>query len=270
MNPVSIMPGKGPLVLSMPHVGTMLPPDVSVALNDVGRAVPDTDWWLDRLYADIARTHDATIVRQNISRFVIDVNRDPTGVSLYPGKNTTPLCPLTTFDDVPIYRDGCEPDAQDIARRKAEWFAPFHAALAAAVQTTLIAHGHCVLYDCHSIRSRVPFLFDGDLPVFNLGTNDGRSCSPGVRAAATDAARATAQTHVVDGRFKGGWITRHYGAPERGIEAVQMELAQCAYMQEAAPWTYEADRAQRTADHLGKIVSALVAAAHAAQSTRAP
>ncbi|MDP2801391.1 MAG: N-formylglutamate deformylase [Phreatobacter sp.] len=261
MNPVTVIPGDGPLVLGQPHVGTMIPPEVSVALNDLGRSVPDTDWWLDRLYAGIAARTGATVIRQNLSRFVIDVNRDPSGVSLYPGQNTTTLCPTATFDAEPIYRDGQVPDDAEIGRRRRLYFAPFHAAMAAAIETARIRHGYCVLYDCHSIRSVVPNLFPGTLPVLNIGTNGGLSCAPALRDAAIRVAGASDLTFVADGRFKGGWITRHYGAPDRHVHAVQMELAQSAYMAEAPPWTYEETVAAKTEAVLDRIVAAILAAA---------
>lgn len=258
---VTVIPGEGPLILGQPHVGTMIPPEVSVELNDLGRSVPDTDWWIDRLYAGIARRTGATVIRQNISRFVIDVNRDPSGVSLYPGQNTTTLCPTTTFDAEPIYRDGREPDAAEIARRKQAYFAPFHAAMAGAIEATRIRHGYAVLYDCHSIRSEVPNLFPGTLPALNIGTNGGASCAPAIREAAIREAAASGLTHVADGRFKGGWITRHYGAPERGVHAVQMELAQSAYMLEAPPWAYRDEVAEATEAVLANIIAAILDAA---------
>ncbi len=261
MSPVTVIQGDGPLVLGQPHVGTMIPPEVSVELNDLGRSVPDTDWWLDRLYGGIAARTGATVIRQNISRFVIDVNRDPSGVSLYPGQNTTTLCPTTTFDAEPIYREGREPDAAEIARRKSLYFAPFHAAMAAAIETARIRHGYCVLYDCHSIRSVVPNLFPGTLPVFNIGTNGGMSCAPAIRQAAVGEAEGSGMSFVVDGRFKGGWITRHYGAPDRRVHAVQMELAQSAYMAETPPWTYDDAVAARTEKALDRIISAILKAA---------
>jgi N-formylglutamate deformylase len=261
MNPVTVIPGDGPLVLGQPHVGTMIPPEVSVELNDLGRSVPDTDWWIDRLYAGIAARTGATVVRQNISRFVIDVNRDPSGISLYPGQNTTTLCPTTTFDAEPIYRAGREPAAAEINRRKSLYFAPFHAAMAAAVETARIRHGHCVLYDCHSIRSVVPNLFPGTLPVFNIGTNGGTSCAPAIRDAAIREAEASGLSFIADGRFKGGWITRRYGAPAAHVHAVQMELAQSAYMAETPPWTYADAIAAKTEAVLDRIVAAILAAA---------
>lgn len=261
MIPVTVIPGDGPLVLGQPHVGTMIPPEVSVELNDLGRSVPDTDWWIDRLYEGIAARTGATVVRQNLSRFVIDVNRDPSGASLYPGQTTTTLCPTTTFDAEPIYREGREPDAAEIARRKALYFAPFHAAMAAAIETARIRHGYCVLYDCHSIRSVVPNLFAGKLPVFNIGTNGGASCAPAIRDAAIREAAASGMSFVADGRFRGGWITRHYGAPERGVHAIQMELAQSAYMLEAPPWTYDEAVAAKTGAVLERILSAILEAA---------
>lgn len=259
MNHVILRHGRGPLVLGMPHVGTALPPEVSVALNDLGRSVPDTDWWMDRLYAPIAERFDATVVAAVQSRFVIDVNRDPSGASLYPGQNTTGLVPTTTFDGAPIWR--AAPDAAEIARRREAYFIPYHAALAGVLQAARIRCGHAVLWDCHSIRGSIPHLFDGDLPVLNLGTNAGAACSQRVRDAAVARLSAAPFTHVADGRFKGGWITRHYGQPARGIEALQMELAQHAYMDEAPPWTFRPERAARLADTLADIIAAVLGAA---------
>lgn len=259
MNHVILREGRGPLVLGMPHVGTAIPPEVSVALNDLGRSVPDTDWWMDRLYAPVAERFDATVIAAVQSRFVIDVNRDPSGASLYPGQNTTGLVPTITFDGAPIWR--VEPDAAEIARRREAHFIPYHAALAGVLQATRIRCGHAVLWDCHSIRGTIPHLFDGALPVLNLGTNAGGACSPRVRDAAVARLNAAPFTHVADGRFKGGWITRHYGQPARGIEALQMELAQHAYMDEAPPWTFRPEKAARLADTLADIIAAVLDAA---------
>lgn len=255
---VTVREGSSPLILSFPHIGTMIEPATSTALNDLGRAVPDTDWWLDRLYGDIAIALDATTVSAGMSRFVIDVNRDPSGQSLYPGQNTTGLCPLTTFDNLPIYRDGAEPDAAEIARRRQAYHAPYHAALAEEIQRVKAQHGYCVLYDCHSIRSVIPFLFEGELPVFNIGTNGGLSCAPEIMDAARLEAASSGMSHVVNGRFKGGWITRHYGDPEHHVHALQMELAQSAYMDEAPPWSYRPDRARKTEPVLARIITRML------------
>lgn len=261
MTPRILREGKSPLVLGMPHVGTAIPPEVAVALSDLGRSVPDTDWWLDRLYAPIAERFDATIIAATASRYVIDVNRDPSGASLYSGQTTTGLVPLTTFDGEPIWRPGAEPDAAEIARRREAYFIPYHAALAGILTAVRLRCGHVVLWDCHSIRGRIPNLFAGDLPVLNLGTNGGASCSPRVREAAIARMAASPFTHVADGRFKGGWITRHYGDPARGVEALQMEIAQHAYMQEAPPWTFLPEKATLLADTLSDIIAAVLAAA---------
>jgi N-formylglutamate deformylase len=261
MTPVEVIDGWSPLVFGQPHVGTMIPPEVSVALNDLGRAVPDTDWWIDRLYAEIATRRRATIVRQSISRYVIDVNRDVNGASLYPGRATTELCPTTTFDGEPIYRPGQEPGIEEIGSRIESHYIPFHAALAAAIERARLTFGYAVLVDCHSIRSRVPRLFEGELPVFNLGTNSGASCDLAIRAAAAEAAKATGRSFVVDGRFKGGAITRRHGEPSRRVHAVQIELAQSAYMDEAPPWTWRPAEARRTATDLARIVDAIADAA---------
>lgn len=242
--------GTSPLVLSMPHCGTEMPADIRDRLNESGRAIADTDWWIDRLY-DFAGPLTPSIVKAHLSRYVIDVNRDPSGASLYPGQATTDLCPLTTFDGEPIYLPGAEPDAEEAARRRDLYFAPYHAALSRAIDEARAEHGYCLLYDCHSIRSEVPRLFDGTLPVFNIGTNGGASSAPQIEQAVVAAcAAADGFDHVVNGRFKGGWITRRYGRPAEHVHAVQMELAQRAYMLEAPPWDYLAE----TADYLRPVL----------------
>ena len=228
---LSVTRGAAPLVLSIPHSGLDLPPELEPRLVSAWLARRDADFWVDRLY-DFARELDATVVRTSLSRTVIDVNRDPSGASLYPGRPTTELCPTTTFDGDALYRAGVEPDAGERTLRRERFFAPYHAALAGELARLRARHGAVVIYDCHSIRSRIPRLFAGDLPHLNLGTNDGASCAAQLAAALGGLCRASSFASVVDGRFKGGYITRHYGRPERGVHAVQMELACRAYLRE--------------------------------------
>jgi formiminoglutamase len=251
VNPVVVARGDGPLILAMPHGGTWLPP--GLALNALGRRLTDTDWHIERLHDGLAPR--ATVVRATFHRYVIDANRPPDGASLYPGQNTTGLVPLTDFDGAPLW----ETPPEDTAARLAAYHAPYHAALAAEVERVRAAHGVAILYDCHSIRSRIPFLFEGTLPDFNIGTADGASCAPAVAAAVLDiCATATGYTHVLDGRFKGGWTTRHYGRPASGVHAIQMELAQSTYLAaEAPPFAYDAGKAARLRPILARILSAL-------------
>ena len=255
MTPVEVISGSGPVVLGLPHTGTYVPEDVAGRLNDMGRALADTDWHIERLYDGLLP--GATTVRATFHRYVIDANRDPAGVSLYPGQNTTTLVPLTDFEGAPIWQS--EPDAAEIERRRQSFHAPYHAALAAELDRVRQVHGLAILYDCHSIRSQIPFLFDGTLPDFNIGTNSGESCAPEIEAAVTDLCRrADGYAAVVNGRFKGGWTTRHYGRPVDGVHAIQMELAQSAYLtSEAPPWTYDEAKADRLRSHLSRILEAL-------------
>lgn len=259
MRPVEVVRGDGPVILGLPHAGTWLPDPVREKLNATGRALADTDWHVDRLYAGLLP--GATMVRATFHRYLIDANRPPDGVSLYPGQNTTGLVPLTDFDGNPIWREA--PDAAEIAERRAAFHEPYHAALAAEIERVRAAHGVAILYDCHSIRSHIPFLFEGRLPDFNIGTNSGASCHPRVEAVALAGARgATGYSHVVNGRFKGGWTTRHYGRPERGVHALQMELAQSTHLAaEAPPWEYDAAKAERLRPHLACILHNLAALA---------
>ena len=222
--------GDAPLVVSFPHTGTELPTFVAARLISPWLARKDADWWIEKLY-DFAPSLGATTIRTAISRTVIDVNRDPSGASLYPGQATTTLCPTTTFDGEPLYRTG-EPDEAEIERRRAAYFEPYHAALHAELDRLRAIHGKVVLYEAHSIRSAIPRLFDGLLPNFNIGTNSGASCDPALTAAVEAACGASAFSRVTNGRFKGGWTTRHYGQPHDDVHAIQMELACRGYMDE--------------------------------------
>ncbi len=270
IEPFSVQRGDSPLVLAMPHTGTFVPQDVWTDLNERGKMLADTDWHLDRLYGGLVP--DATIVGATFHRYVIDANRDPGGQSLYPGQNTTALCPVTDFEGHPIYRDGREPDAAEIARRLSLYHAPYHATLRAELERVRRKHGVVVLYDCHSIRSRIAFLFDGQLPDLNVGTNNGVTCAPEMEAAvARICSQAPGFTSVLNGRFRGGWTTRHYGRPEEGVHAIQMELAQCTHLeQEAPPFAYDTAKAERLREALRSVLRSLVDAAgrHAPQQDR--
>lgn len=237
---LEIRRGAAPLVVSLPHTGTEIPPDLAPRLVSPWLARKDADWWIDRLY-DFAADLGATVIRTAVSRTAIDVNRDPSGVSLYPGQATTELCPTTTFDGEPLYRAGQAPGPAEVAERRARWFDPYHAALDAEVGRLKADHGQVAVYDCHSIRSVIPRLFTGRLPAFNIGTNGGTSCAPALSHGIADLCRATGRSLVVDGRFRGGYITRRLGRPEAGIHAVQMELACRAYLREPEGPVSEAD-----------------------------
>jgi len=245
--------GTAPLLISLPHDGIDLPGGFRDRLSEGALALPDTDWHVGRLYA-FAKELGASILRPAYSRYVVDLNRPPDDVSLYPGQNTTGLCPTVRFDGGPVYQAGAEPDAAEIAARVDQYWRPYHGALRAELNRIQQLHGHATLWEGHSIRSEVPFLFEGRLPDFNLGTASGQSCSPVLQAKLVAVlARSTGHTHVVNGRFKGGYITRHYGDPARGIDAVQLELAQHTYMDEQTG-AYDEAKAERLQDVLWKLL----------------
>jgi len=257
MQPVEVLRGDSPIVLGVPHAGTFVPDDIRTRLNDTGLKLADTDWHVDRLYSGLLP--GVSMVKANFHRYVIDANRDPDGVSLYPGQNTTTLCPTTDFDGRPIYRSGQEPEPQEIEARRRAWHAPYHDALKTELVRVRKKHGIAVLYDCHSIRSVVPFLFEGVLTDFNTGTNNGTTCAPEIETAVLDRTQtADGYTAVLNGRFKGGWTTRHYGRPADGFHAIQMELAQITHLAtEDMPFDYDDDKAARLRRHLKDILSAL-------------
>jgi formiminoglutamase len=236
---LSVRRGDAPLLLSIPHTGIEIPPQFAQGLVSSWLARRDADWWVHQLY-DFAPALGATVIRTGISRTVIDVNRDPSGASLYPGQATTELCPTTTFDGESLYEPGNAPGAKAIAMRREAHHRPYHATLAAEIARLRAKHPTIVLYDCHSIRSCIPRLFDSELPNFNIGTNSGTSCAPQLTAAVEAICDGTAFSRVTNGRFKGGYITRHYGQPARGVHAIQMELACRGYLEEpASPVTPE-------------------------------
>jgi N-formylglutamate deformylase len=228
---LTVRQGSSPLLLCMPHTGTDIPPAVADALVSPWLARKDTDWWIERLYA-FAGQLGASLVRTAVSRTVIDPNRDPAGVPLYPGLATTELCPTTTFDGEPLYRAGATPSAQDVAARRREYFEPYHRAVQAEVARLRALHPVIVLYDCHSIRSQIPRLFTGTLPHLNIGTFAGASCAATLTARIEALCDATDFTRVTNGRFRGGYTTRHYGRPQEGVHALQMELACRGYLRE--------------------------------------
>lgn len=252
--------GDSALVVDVPHAGTHVPAAIAAAM-DAGdaAALPDTDWHVEKLYA-FARDAGATVMVATHSRYVVDLNRDPSGAALYAGADNTELVPTRTFDNASIWRDGQAPRGDAVKARAREYFAPYHDALATELARVKARHGHAVLLDAHSIRSEVPRFFAGRLPDLNLGTADGASASRAVQdLAAAILASDERFTSIVNGRFKGGWITRRYGRPDEGVHALQLEIAQSAYMDESPPWPWEPARAAPLAALLRRLVASLAA-----------
>lgn len=259
--------GRVPLLISMPHVGTYVPPSIAARLRAPAGQVPDTDWHLERLY-DFAKAMGTSLLVATHSRYVIDLNRPPDGASLYPGQSVTGLCPVDSFDDAPLYEPGDVPQAAEIRARRETLWQPYHARLRAELDRLHAAHGVAVLWDAHSIRSVLPRFFEGKLPDLNLGTGGGLSCDPSLaQELFSIAKRAAGHTAVLNGRFKGGYITRHYGEPAHNIHAVQLELTQCSYMQEVAPFDYLRERAERIQPTLRQLLTAALAFAQQCASS---
>ena len=251
--------GDSPLIINVPHAGTRLPDGIRARLTDAALAVPDTDWHVERLYA-FAPDAGITMLCATHSRYVVDLNRNPDGVALYTGADNTELCPTRTFANEPVYRENKAPTPVEVAARADAYFVPYHAVLADEIARIRARHGHVVVLDGHSIRAELPRFFRGRLPDLNLGTADGASCAADLQAdAAAVLAAAAGFTHVVNGRFKGGYITRQYGRPAQGVHLLQIEVAQDCYMDEAPPYRYAADRAQPLIDVLQQLVQPLQA-----------
>ena len=250
----SLRRGTLPLLISMPHVGTHIPADILATMTEEARHVDDCDWHLDRLYAFAAR-RGAWVLAPTHSRYVVDLNRPPDNANLYPGQDTTGLLPVDTFDKAPLYHPGGEPTEAEVARRVARYWRPYHDALAGTLAELKAEHGAVLLWEAHSIRSEVPRFFAGRLPDFNFGTSNGASAAPGMAEALADTVtRHGGYTAVANGRFKGGYITRHYGQPELGVHAVQLELSQITYMQETRPYTYDEALASRIEGLLEAVI----------------
>jgi N-formylglutamate deformylase len=252
--------GHLPLLVSMPHMGSFIPSSLAGSLLPRALDSEDADWHMDRLY-DFVLDMGASVLRPRMSRYVIDLNRPPDDAPMYPGASNTELCPTRFFTGEPLYQVGQEPTSTDkLARRQAYW-QPYHDALNQELQRLLGLHGRVLLWDAHSIRSELPWLFEGRLPDLNVGTADGRSADPAIAQAVVQACDHNARfSHVLNGRFKGGYITRRYGQPERGIHAVQLELCQCLYMQESAPYAYLPERARLLQATLESMVRAALKA----------
>ena len=253
--PFRLTRGTAPLLISFPHVGTYVPPAIADRLTPEARAVPDTDWFVDRLYNFVHELGASAIVATH-SRYVVDVNRPPDDASLYPGQATTSIVPRTRFDGSPLYLLGGEPSEEEIAERIASVWRPYHQALADELARVKAQHGRVLLWEAHSIRQRVPLLFDGALPDLNLGTNDGASARPGLGERLLNIAQASPYSTVLNGRFKGGYITRHYGRPSERVDAVQLELVQRTYMDDA-----EREFDEVRADRLRSVLRELIEAA---------
>lgn len=250
--PYFLRRGSSPLIVSIPHAGTFIPASIARTLTDAAAMRTDTDWHLPRLY-DFLGALDATVIAATHSRYVVDLNRPRDDANLYPGQDTTGLCPVDTFDRRPLYRNA-PPDRKEIGRRIARYWEPYHSRLATEIARVKSEHGRVALWDAHSIVSVAPRFFEGRLPDLNFGTADGTSCAPGFAAAITSAAARHPYSHVLNGRFKGGYITRRYGAPAAGVHAIQLEMVQAIYMDERAPYSFREDLAARISPLLRELL----------------
>jgi N-formylglutamate deformylase len=251
MAPYKWRPGHTPLLVSMPHTGTHIASELKKRMSKAALGLPDTDWHLEALY-DFLDEIGASVLVATHSRYVVDLNRPPDNASLYPGQDTTPLVPLDTFHRQPLYRAGCEPGEDEVAQRVAEYWRPYHGKLAQELQALRQKFGYALLWDAHSIFSEVPRFFTGKLAELNLGTADGRACGPGVGEALLD--RVSGYSAMLNGRFKGGYITRTYGDPAKGVHAVQLELSEATYMEESPPFRFREDLAKRLRPQLRALI----------------
>ncbi len=257
MKRLNVIRGDSPLLISIPHMGTFLPPDLKHRMTPAALQLSDTDWHVDKLYW-FAQDMGISMLMATHSRYVIDLNRPQDDQHLYPGQVKTGLCPLETFDGEKLYKEGEEPDEIEKLNRIAAYWLPYHEALEAELARIKARHGYAILYDAHSIRTEVPRLFDGKLWDLNLGTAHNKTCAPEMAAAASDAAGAGGYSSILNGRFVGGNITRHYGQPQDNVHAIQMELTWGNYMDETAPYLYRPDKAERLQPVLKNVLQSLL------------
>lgn len=251
--------GRAPLLISLPHDGTDIPDAIAARMTDAARRTPDTDWHVGRLY-DFARALGASLIKPRFSRYVVDLNRPADGHAMYPGRQETGLVSTVLFSGEPMYRQGVVIADDEVAERVATYWQPYHRALQAELARIKAAHGRAVLWEGHSIRAQVPMLFQGRLPDLNLGTNAGASCDDALATRLVAVLEAQGDySHVRDARFKGGYITRHYGRPAEGIDAVQLEMVQATYMDEAR-FEYLPERAARVQGVVRRLLEACLAA----------
>jgi N-formylglutamate deformylase len=250
--------GEAPLIFSVPHAGTELPSNIAARLTPHAKSLPDTDWHVEKLY-DFATDLSATLIRADVSRYAIDLNRPPEDESLYPGQATTGLCPPIEFDGTPIYQNGKEVPLEEVARRRKIYWQPYHDRLAAEIARVKQRHGYALLYDCHSIASRVPRLFPGTLPDLNLGTVNGTSCAGVLQAKIAGIMHKSGFSQIVNGRFIGGYITRHYGKPSENVHAVQMEKGQDCHLMNDGSNRLDPDKAAKLKTVLRQIAEAMLA-----------
>ena len=250
--------GQAPLLVSFPHSGAYLPPEIASRMTPVALTTPDTDWHVPKLYAFLDAL-GASRIEATHSRYVVDLNRPPDDQELYAGQKKTGLVPMDTFKGEPLYRDGEVPTGDEIAARRKYW-QPYHDALAQELSRLKAIHGAVILWDAHSIESVLPTLFEGRLPDLNLGTFDNKACDKDIAEATFAAAQTTGFNAVLNARFKGGYITRHYGAPKKGINAIQLEMAQTIYMDEGPPFTYRADKAAKVTTAIRTMIAAAMEA----------
>lgn len=257
--PFHFRAGHVPLLISMPHVGTAIPEDIAQNMEQVAQIKADTDWHLTLLY-NMAAQLGASVISAEYSRYVIDLNRPREDSNLYPGQDTTGLCPVDTFAKQPLYKPGCEPTAPQIEQRIQQYWQPYHSRLQTELQRIRDEHGIAVLWDAHSIASHVPRFFKGKLPDLNFGTADQKSCAQDLQGSLQEvissSKNAAGYTHVFNGRFKGGYITRNYGQPDNNVHAVQLEMSQCVYMDETAPFAYRPDLASCVQPLLSELLAA--------------
>jgi N-formylglutamate deformylase len=265
MAPFKFRAGRGPLMVSMPHTGTYLPDKIARRMTEEALRLPDTDWHLERLY-DFLDELGASVLVATHSRYVVDLNRPPDNASLYPGQDTTPLVPIDTFHRQPLYRPGTEPDAREIAERVATYWKPYHAKITEELEILKDRYGYALLWDAHSIFSVVPRFFQGTLADLNLGTADGRSCGAGIGEALM--AKVQGYSAVLNGRFRGGYITRTYGAPEKDVHAVQLELSEATYMEESPPFRFDDSLAKALRPQLRALVEEFCRPVHYAMARR--
>ncbi len=247
--------GQVGVLISMPHNGQAIPDDIANTMTENGKSVADTDWYMDKLY-DFSQQLGAYTLVPKYSRYVIDLNRSTTNENLYPGANSTELCPTSAFDLSPLYLTDQQPTQDEINRRITLYWQPYHQAIQNTLAEMKQQYKQVILLEAHSILSHVPRFFEGQLPDFNFGTVDGKSCSDEL-INQVNSLDFSPYSIITNGRFKGGYITRAYAQPENNIHTLQLELSQHTYMNEPTD-IYNIEKAQQVKKKLQMLVQCLI------------
>ena len=257
MEAFSFSAGETPLLVSMPHSGLALTPQVQSGLTEKALTLPDTDWHVPEVYSFLGELGVGRI-SANYSRYVIDLNRPLDDAPLYASK-TTGLFPSILFDESPVFKPACLPNKRHHQFCKENIWQPYHGKITEELECLKAKFGYAILFDAHSIAPETPMLFEGRLADFNFGNNNGEASSQKWLQAASGVVPDGTYSRVSNGRFKGGYITRSFGNPKKNIHAIQLELSQACYLKnQSHPYSIDSNKLANLQAVLKQVIKTLI------------